>query len=63
MLSRLSCEASAHGRTLVIATHIRREAALADRLVCLQHGRVTADLRRGVDGPAFDAALHRLRPD
>ncbi|MDB5847872.1 MAG: transporter ATP-binding protein [Rhodoferax sp.] len=48
-------------RTLVFATHIRREAALADRLVCLQQGRIVADLRRGDAG--FDAALRRLRPD
>ncbi|MES2533854.1 MAG: ATP-binding cassette domain-containing protein [Pseudomonadota bacterium] len=49
------------GRTLLIATHLRREAALADRLVCLQQGRVVADLRRGT--PAFDGALNTLRPD
>ncbi|KIQ16742.1 ABC transporter ATP-binding protein [Variovorax paradoxus] len=51
----------ADGRTLVIATHLRREAALADRLVCMQQGRIVADLRRG--NPAFDAALRTLRPD
>ncbi len=48
-------------RTLLIATHLRREAALADRLVCMRQGRVVADLRRGSD--AFDAALRSLRPD
>ncbi|MBN8756703.1 MULTISPECIES: thiol reductant ABC exporter subunit CydC [Variovorax] len=48
-------------RTLLIATHLRREAALADRLVCMRHGRIVADLRRGSD--AFDAALRSLRPD
>jgi ATP-binding cassette subfamily C protein CydC len=48
-------------RTLLIATHLRREAALADRLVCMRHGRVVADVRRGTD--AFDAALRGLRPD
>lgn len=48
-------------RTLLIATHLRREAALADRLVCMRQGRIVADLRRGTD--AFDAALRSLRPD
>ena len=48
-------------RTLLIATHLRREAALADRLVCMRHGRIVADLRRGSD--AFDAALRSLRPE
>jgi ATP-binding cassette subfamily C protein CydC len=54
-------EVQAVGRTLLIATHLRREAALADRLVCLRQGRIVADLRRG--SPAFDAALNALRPD
>lgn len=48
-------------RTLLVATHLRREAALADRLVCMRHGRIVADLRRGSD--AFDAVLRCLRPD
>jgi len=48
-------------RTLLIATHLRREAALADRLVCMNQGRIVADLRRGSE--AFDAALRSLRPD
>lgn len=48
-------------RTLLIATHLRREAALADRLVCMRQGRIVADLRRGTE--AFDAALRSLRPD
>ena len=51
----------AGGRTLLIATHLRREAALADRLLCLRRGRIVADLRRGT--PGFDAALAALRPD
>ncbi|RZS78789.1 amino acid ABC transporter ATP-binding/permease protein [Pigmentiphaga kullae] len=51
----------AHGRTLLIATHIRREAALADRIVVLAAGTVAADLRRGT--PAFEHRLHTLRPD
>lgn len=51
----------AHGRTLLIATHIRREAALADRIVVLAAGTVAADLRRGT--PAFEHRLDTLRPD
>lgn len=51
----------ARGRSLLIATHLRREAALADRLVCLQAGRVVADVRRG--SAEFEAVLHTLRAD
>ncbi|MGJ7504904.1 thiol reductant ABC exporter subunit CydC [Variovorax sp. ZT5P49] len=59
VLQRLAQHAGS--RTLLIATHLRREAALADRLVCMRHGRIVADLRRGSE--AFDAALRSLRPD
>lgn len=59
VLSRLSREAD--GRTLVIATHIRREADLADRLIVLDRGRITGAFQRGEDG--FSAALAALRPD
>ncbi len=59
VLRRLA--ARADGRTLLIATHLRREAALADRLLCLREGRIVADLRRGT--PGFEAALRALRPD
>ena len=59
VLQRLAQQAG--GRTLLIATHLRREAALADRLVCMRQGRIVADLRRG--SAAFDAALRTLRPD
>lgn len=51
----------ARGRTLIVATHLRREAALADRLVILKHGRVVASPRRGE--AAYQAALAGLRPD
>lgn len=50
-----------HGRSLVIATHIRREAEIADRIVVLDKGRITATVRRGQT--EFDAALARLRLD
>ncbi|MGJ7509085.1 thiol reductant ABC exporter subunit CydC [Variovorax sp. GT1P44] len=59
VLQRLDVQAA--GRTLVIATHLRREAALADRLLCMEDGRIVADLPRGT--PAFEAALCALRPD
>ena len=49
------------GRTAVIATHLRREAALADRLVSIENGYITAQAVRGT--PAFDALLARLRDD
>ena len=58
-LQRLAAKAA--GRSLVIATHLRREAAIADRIAVLEHGRITATARRGE--PAFDATLDRLRPD
>lgn len=51
----------AQGRTVLTATHLRREAALADRLLVMHAGRIQADLRRGTRG--FDAALAALRPD
>lgn len=59
VLARLAVHAA--GRSLLIATHLRREAALADRLVCLKAGRIVAELVRGT--PEFDAALDALRPD
>ncbi|ODU72468.1 MAG: ABC transporter ATP-binding protein [Bordetella sp. SCN 68-11] len=59
VIARLAGQARDH--TLLIATHIRREAVLADRIVVLAAGTVAADLRRGT--PAFDHRLHTLRPD
>jgi ATP-binding cassette subfamily C protein CydC len=59
VLARLALHAQ--GRTVLLATHLRREAALADRLVVLDGGRVLADTRRGT--PDFHAALAALRPD
>jgi len=57
VLARLALHAK--GRTLLVATHLRREAALADRLLVMKDGRIDADLRRGTQ--AFDAALDALR--
>lgn len=50
-----------HGHTLVIVTHLRREAAIADRLIVMESGRIAADLRRGE--PGFATVLDGLRPD
>lgn len=49
------------GHAVVIATHIRREAELADRIIILEHGRIVAAPRRGEK--VFDTALAALRPD
>lgn len=49
------------GRSLVIATHIRREAEIADRIVVLEKGRIVTTVRRGET--EFDAVLARLRQD
>lgn len=59
VLQRLS--AQMRGRSVVIATHIRREAIIADRLLVLERGRVVCTARRGER--EFDAALAALRPD
>lgn len=61
VLRRLDAAADAGAHTLLIATHLRREAALADRLLQVAHGRIVRDLRRGA--PGFDALLAALRPD
>ncbi|OBV39662.1 amino acid ABC transporter ATP-binding/permease protein [Janthinobacterium psychrotolerans] len=59
VLRRLAERSS--GRSLLIATHLRREAQLADRLLTLRHGRIVAEARRGT--PAFDRALDGMRAD
>ncbi|MDO4906024.1 MAG: ATP-binding cassette domain-containing protein [Lautropia sp.] len=38
---------SARGRTLVIATHVRREAELADRIVLMDAGRIIDSAQKG----------------
>jgi ATP-binding cassette subfamily C protein CydC len=58
VLARLA--SAADGRSLVIATHIRREAAVADRIVALDDGRIVATAVRGT--PEFEMLLDRLRP-
>ncbi|GAD24491.1 amino acid ABC transporter ATP-binding/permease protein [Acidovorax sp. MR-S7] len=49
------------GRAWLVATHLRREAALADRLLVMRDGRIEAEWWRGSAG--FDAALAGLRSD
>lgn len=61
VLDRLAQEAQRQQRSLVVATHLRREASLADRLLRIQGGCLVADLRRGT--PAFESALDALRQD
>ena len=59
VLRRLRQES--RGRSLLIATHLRREAQLADRLLTIRHGRIVAEARRGM--AEFDQALGSLRAD
>lgn len=54
-------DSAARGRTLVLATHMLREAQLADRLLWVEQGRVVSEALRGT--PPFEAALARLRQD
>ncbi|MCA8880232.1 MAG: ATP-binding cassette domain-containing protein [Rhodobacteraceae bacterium] len=49
------------GRSILTATHLRREAERADRLAVLSQGCITAIHSRG--DPGFDATLATLRPD
>ncbi|MFA5121718.1 thiol reductant ABC exporter subunit CydC [Zavarzinia sp.] len=51
--------AGAAGHTMLIATHLRREAAIADRLLAVGDGGAIRSARRGE--PAFDDMLARLR--
>lgn len=59
VLARLC--ANAVGRTLVVATHIKREAELAERFVELREGRIVRDVSHGE--PGFAEVLSKLRPD
>ncbi len=54
-------DTQAAGRAFLLATHVRREAELADRLVCLQHGRIVAEVKRS--DADFEGVLDSLRPD
>jgi len=59
VLARLNEQAG--DRTLIIATHTRREATLADRLIVLKGATVASDVPRGT--AAFENTLHTLRTD
>lgn len=59
VLTRLT--EAALGRTVVLVTHRRREARLADRLLWLADGCIAGQALRGT--PEFDEALMRLRVD
>ncbi|MCF4165893.1 ATP-binding cassette domain-containing protein [Zavarzinia compransoris] len=51
--------AAAAGHTLLLATHLRREAAIADRLLMVGGGGISREARRGE--PAFEEMLAGLR--
>ncbi|MNR76238.1 putative ABC transporter ATP-binding protein [compost metagenome] len=53
-------DTQAAGRAFLLATHVRREAELADRLVCLRHGRIVAEVKRS--DADFEGVLSSLRP-
>lgn len=59
VMSRLAERASGHA--VVIASHIRREAAIADVIAVIADGCIVEISRRGE--AAFEKALNRLRPD
>lgn len=59
VLQRLDQLAS--GRSILLATHVRREAVLANRLVCMEYGRIVRNVMRG--DTEFDLVLSTLRPD
>ena len=59
VLARL--DARSCGKTIVLATHIRREAELAERLIVIDKGNIIAVINRGE--PGFEPALDALRPD
>ena len=50
-----------HGRSALIATHLRREAVLANQLVLLERGRITAHAARG--STDYERILAQLRDD
>lgn len=53
--------AKAGHRTLIVATHIRREAEGADRILLMKSGRVIRDARKG--SAEYQNLLVGLRPD
>lgn len=59
VLARLATAAG--DRTVIVATHLGREAALADRVLAIAEGRIVADLARGT--PAWRDLIASLRAD
>jgi ATP-binding cassette subfamily C protein CydC len=59
VLQRLSAKAAR--RTLLIATHIRREAEIADRLIAMKEGRIIDQASRA--DAQFEVLLASLRQD
>ncbi|MBS0249917.1 MAG: thiol reductant ABC exporter subunit CydC [Proteobacteria bacterium] len=59
VLERLT--ANAAQRTLLVATHIRREAEIADRIIAMKDGGVIAQASRG--DSQFETLLSTLRQD
>lgn len=58
-LSQATSQNGGHGRTMIIATHLRREAEIADRIVVMSNGRMTAEALKGTQ--AFSDILKTLR--
>lgn len=54
-------QSAGRARTILIATHVRREAILANRIVQMRKGVIVSDTRRGE--LLFDALLDTLRTD
>lgn len=66
VLRRLKAAADNSQQAMLVATHLRREAELADRIIVMERGvmergRIVSDARRGEQG--FVRALEALRPD
>lgn len=59
VLLRLQGEIKGH--TVIVATHFRREAQWAERLLWVERGQIVAEAQRGT--PEFDGVLSRLRVD
>lgn len=53
--------AHAEERTIIVATHLRREALHADRILTLDQGRLIQDCTRGQ--AAFETIIRQLRAD
>ena len=61
VLERLAAASRNTDRTLLLATHWRREAEIADRVIWMEQGRIAGEALAGT--PEFAQALKRLRAD